>query len=103
GAASAAAAQARLASQKIALADTELRAPVDAVVLARSVELGTLASPGTVAFRLADVNTIKVLFAVPDEVSAGLQLGTPVTVSADALRVQSLPATITKLAPQSDP
>ena len=102
-AASAEAAQARLANQRIALSDTELRAPADAVVLARSVELGTLASPGTVAFRLADVRTIKVLFAVPDEVARELQLGTPVTISADALRGQSLPATITKLAPQSDP
>jgi multidrug efflux system membrane fusion protein len=102
-AASAEAARARLANQRVALADTELHAPADAVVLARLVELGTLASPGTVAFRLADVRTIKVLFAVPDEVAAGLQLGTPVTISADALRGQSLPATITKLAPQSDP
>jgi RND family efflux transporter MFP subunit len=102
-AASAESTRARLASQRIALADTELRAPADAVVLARAVELGTLASPGTVAFRLADVRTIKVLFAVPDEIAAGLQLGTPVTISADALRGQSLPAAITKLAPQSDP
>ena len=102
-AASAEAARARLANQRIALADTELRAPADAVVLGRSVELGTLASPGTVAFRLADVRTIKVLFAVPDEVAAELQLGTPVTISADALRGQSLPAVVTKLAPQSDP
>ena len=102
-AASAEAARARLANQRVALADTELRAPADAVVLARSVELGTLASPGTVAFRLADVHAIKVLFAVPDEVAAGLRLGTPVTISADALRGQSLPAAITKLAPQSDP
>ena len=93
-------AEARLASARIALADTSLRTPVDALVLARSVEIGNLISPNTVAFRLADVSRIKVRFAVADEVASRLQIGSPVTVTADAVEAK-LPAVISKLHPQS--
>src|SRR5439155_1350130 len=79
---------------------TSLRTPVDALVLARSVEIGNLISPNTVAFRLADVSRIKVRFAVADGVASRLQIGSPVTVTADAVEAK-LPAVISKLHPQS--
>ena len=93
-------AEARLASARTALGDTSLRAPVDALVLARSIEIGNLVSPSTVAFRLADVSRIKVRFAVPDEVASHLRIGSPVAVTADALGAK-IPAAISKLHPQS--
>ena len=93
-------AEARLASARTALGDTSLRAPVDALVLARSIEIGNLVSPSTVAFRLADVSRIKVRFAVPDEVASHLRIGSPVGVTADALGAK-IPAAISKLHPQS--
>ncbi|MFL5406808.1 MAG: efflux RND transporter periplasmic adaptor subunit, partial [Myxococcales bacterium] len=93
-------AEARLASARIALGDASLRAPVDALVLARSIEIGNLVSPSTVAFRLADVSRIKVRFAVPDEVASHLRIGSPVAVTADALGA-AIPAAISKLHPQS--
>jgi len=93
-------AEARLASARIALGDTSLRTPVDALVLARLVEIGNLISPNTVAFRLADVSRIKVRFAVPDEVASHLQIGSQVTVNADTVEAK-LPAVISKLHPQS--
>ncbi|MFL5251109.1 MAG: efflux RND transporter periplasmic adaptor subunit [Myxococcales bacterium] len=93
-------AEARLASARIALGDASLRAPVDALVLARSVEIGNLVSPSTVAFRLADVSRIKVRFAVPDEVASHWRIGSPVVVTANALGA-AIPAAISKLHPQS--
>jgi RND family efflux transporter MFP subunit len=93
-------AEARLASARIALGDASLRAPVDALVLARSIEIGNLISPSTVAFRLADVSRIKVRFAVPDEVASHLRIGSPVAVTADALGAK-IPAAVSKLHPQS--
>src|SRR5438876_7501049 len=93
-------AEARLASARIALGDTSLRAPVDALVLARSIEVGNLVSPSTVAFRRADVSRIKVRFAVPDEVASHLQIGSQVTINADTVEAK-LPAVISKLHPQS--
>ena len=61
-----AAARGGLDSSRIQLADTALVAPMDAVILKRSVEVGDLAQPGKVAFTLAEVGTVKVVFGVPD-------------------------------------
>jgi len=93
-------AEARLRSARIALGDASLRTPVDALVVARTVEIGNLISPNTVAFRLADVSRIKVRFAVADEVASRLEIGSKVTVTADAVEAK-LPAAISKLNPQS--
>jgi RND family efflux transporter MFP subunit len=94
------AAAARLANSRIALKDSSLRAPVDALVLARSIEIGNLVSPSAVTFRLADVSRTKVIFAVPDAVASQLRIGTPVTVTADALD-QKVSAEISKVQPQA--
>ncbi|MFL5301058.1 MAG: efflux RND transporter periplasmic adaptor subunit [Anaeromyxobacteraceae bacterium] len=94
------AAAARVANAQIALADASLRAPADALVLARSVEIGDLVTPSTVAFRLADMSSTKVLFAVPDEVASRLRIGSPITVTADTLG-QKVSAVISKLHPKS--
>jgi RND family efflux transporter MFP subunit len=94
------AATARVATADLALGDTSLRTPVDAVVLARSIEIGDLVAPSTVAFRVADVSTIKVLFAVPDELASLLRIGSPAAVTADALG-EKVGAVLSKLHPQS--
>ena len=41
------------------------KAPFDAVVLKRSIEVGTLVGAGTVAFTLADTTALKAVFGVP--------------------------------------
>jgi RND family efflux transporter MFP subunit len=73
-------AQQQVAAAEIPLADTSLRAPLDAVVLARKVEVGTLVQPGTPAFTLASGGAMKAVFSVPDEVMRSLRLGQELTV-----------------------
>ena len=60
------AAAAQLQEARIALGDTELRAPFDAILLERHVDVGTLVSPGTPAFTIADLHLVKARFSVPD-------------------------------------
>ncbi|MGA2263206.1 MAG: HlyD family secretion protein, partial [Acidobacteriota bacterium] len=60
------AAQEGVKAAEIPLADTALRAPMDAVVFKRTVDVGSLVGPGTTGFVLADTSTIKVVFGVPD-------------------------------------
>lgn len=96
-------ARARVAEAQTALADTGLRAPMDGVVLARHLEVGTLAGPGTVAFSVADTQTVKVVFGVPDTVLQTLQLGAAQAVSAEALRGGEVTGRITRIAPVADP
>jgi len=93
----------RVQEAENALSDTTIRAPMDGVVLARTVELGTLAGPGTVAFAIADTRTVKVLFGVPDTVLEQLHVGAPQTITTESLRGRDLPGRITRVAPVADP
>lgn len=78
-----AAAAAQTEAAEIVLRDSSLVAPLDAVVLSRQVESGTLASPGIPAFVLADVSRVKAVFGVPDRVVAALAPGAALTVRTD--------------------
>jgi RND family efflux transporter MFP subunit len=60
---------------QLALQDADLTAPFSGYILARSVELGNLAAPGTSAFTIADTSAVKVSFGVPDYAVRRLRLG----------------------------
>lgn len=93
--------RAQLAAAQTALADCALAAPMDSVVLSRSVEEGTLAGSGTVGFMLADTSSVKVVFGVPDVVR-DLQIGQVLPVTVDAAPGAKLSGRVTALAPSAD-
>src|SRR5260370_1112565 len=66
---------ARLQQAQSAYADTTLVAPIGGVIVKRSIEVGALAAPGTVAFAIADVDNVKAVFGVPDVFLSAIQLG----------------------------
>jgi RND family efflux transporter MFP subunit len=68
-------AKASLRQSQLALADADLGAPFSGFILARNVELGNLASPGTMAFTLADTSAVKMSFGVPEYAVKQLRLG----------------------------
>ncbi len=96
-------AQAQMREAQIALGDTELHAPFDAIVLERRVELGTLAAAGVPAFTLADLATLKARFNVPDYALTGFRPGQALTLSIDALPGQSSTGRVLSLAAAADP
>ncbi|HET9598919.1 MAG TPA: efflux RND transporter periplasmic adaptor subunit [Anaeromyxobacteraceae bacterium] len=98
-----AAADADLETASLSLADTALRAPMDAVVLSRSVEAGTLASPGTAAFVIADVSRLKAVFGVPERVARSLRVGQALPLELESPRGEPLPGRVTAVAPSADP
>jgi multidrug efflux system membrane fusion protein len=98
-----AAARASLDQSRVQLADTALVAPMDALILKRSVESGDFAQVGTVGFTLAEVGTVKVVFGVPDVVVANLTLGRAQAITAQALPGATLQGRITRIAPSADP
>src|SRR5262249_209144 len=79
-----AAAAAQLHEARIALADSELRVPFDAVLLQRHVEVGTLVSAGAPAFTIADLRVVKARFSVPDSALHLFRAGTTLLLSVDA-------------------
>ena len=76
--------RAALNQTQILLDDVVLRSPIDAVVLKRHIEQGTLVGPGQPAFVLADTSSVKVSFAVPDVVVKRLKIGQPQRITSGA-------------------
>jgi RND family efflux transporter MFP subunit len=60
---------------QLALQDADLTAPFSGYILARNIELGNLAAPGTSAFTIADTSAVKISFGVPDYAVRRLRLG----------------------------
>jgi RND family efflux transporter MFP subunit len=96
-------AQAQLREAEIALGDTELRAPFDAIVLERRAELGMLAAAGSVAFTLADLKTLKARFNVPDFALAGFRPGQSLDLEIDASPGAAVRGRVLSLAAAADP
>ena len=68
-------AKANVHQAQLALQDADLTAPFSGYILARNIELGNLAAPGTSAFTIADTSAVKISFGVPDYAVRRLQLG----------------------------
>ncbi len=95
-------AEAALGSANLGLLDTSLVAPFTAAVVQRSVELGGLASPAASAFVLADVNSIKASFGVPDSVVIQLKPGARLSVFADVLPQRAFEGIVDSIAAVAD-
>jgi multidrug efflux system membrane fusion protein len=76
--------QAALGTAGLGLHDTALATPFTGVIVQRSIELGTLAGPGTLAFVVADISSVKATFGVPDIVIAHLKNGSKLSIYAEA-------------------
>ena len=68
-------AKANLRQAQLALQDADLTAPFSGYILARNIELGNLAAPGTPAFAIADTSAVKISFGVPEYAVRRLHLG----------------------------
>jgi RND family efflux transporter MFP subunit len=95
-------ARVRLAQARTALADTRLTSPLGGVVVVRSIEVGSLAAPGTIAFSIADVSSVKAVFGVPDLFLPRITVGAAQKVTTDALPGVVLEGTVSRLAPSAD-
>ena len=96
-------ARARLDQVATALSDTVLRSPLGGIVLKRSVEVGALAAPGTVAFSVADVTSVKAAFGVPDVVLPRVHLGAALAITTEAYPGEKFEGRISLIAPSADP
>jgi RND family efflux transporter MFP subunit len=95
-------ARAQLEAAQLSLADTALVAPRDGVVLARNVEVGSLAGVGSVGFTIADLTRVKAVFGVPDLLVQRVQIGTPLRVTTDAFGGTEFPGRVTAVSPAAD-
>jgi multidrug efflux system membrane fusion protein len=95
-------ANASVAEAQIALGYCQLKAPFDSWVLKRSVDVGTLVSAATPGFTLADTRSVKAVFGVPDTAIERVKLGSPQTVTTEALP-GSFSGHVTSISAAADP
>lgn len=96
-------AQAVLQEATIPLQDTALRAPLNGIVLQKSVEKGTLVSPGKTGFIVADTSSVKAVFGVADVAVPEIKLGSTLSVESETLPGTEIHGQITSIFPAADP
>ena len=93
----------QLREAQLALGDTDLRAPLDGVLLERRVEVGTFATAGMPAFVVADLRLVKARFNVPDTALHAFRTGQPLPLTVDAFPAERFEGRILSIAPAADP
>jgi multidrug efflux system membrane fusion protein len=96
-------AQAVVQETTIPLQDTSLRSPLNGIVLRKSVEKGTLVSPGTTAFVVADTSSVKAVFGVSDVAVPEMKLGRELSVETETVPGTEFRGQITSVFPAADP
>jgi RND family efflux transporter MFP subunit len=97
------AASAQLQEARIALSDTELRAPFTGTLLERRVDVGTLVAAGTPAFIVADLHVVKARFSIPDTALREFRVGQLLPLTVDAFGDERFEGRVLSLAAAADP
>jgi RND family efflux transporter MFP subunit len=95
-------AQAQLSEANVALGYCSLRAPFNGWIVSRNVDLGTLVGPATNGFTLADTQSVKAVFGVPDISMNRVRLGQHLSIVTDALP-QAFAGRVSAISPAADP
>ena len=95
-------AQAVVQETQIPLHDTELKSPLNGVVLEKSIEKGTLVSSGDKAFVVADTSSVKAVFGVADIALAEMKLGSKLSVESESMPGKEFQGQITSVFPAAD-
>jgi len=95
-------AKAALDQAKITLGDASIKSSINGIVNKRSVEPGTVVSPGTVLFELVDVSKLKLKVTVNEQQVATLRKGSEVPVKASVFPNTEFKGKINFIAPKAD-
>jgi RND family efflux transporter MFP subunit len=95
-------AQAQLSEANVALAYCSLKAPFSGWIVSRNVDLGTLVGPATNGFTLADTQSVKAVFGVPDTSISRVRLGQHLAITTDSFP-QPFAGRVSAISPAADP
>ena len=95
-------ANAALRQAELLLGDADLKAPFSGYVLSRNIDLGSLVSPSTSAFTIADIGRVKVTFGAPDYILSRVRLGQELTIQTEN-NAAPLKGRVTSISPAADP
>ena len=86
---------------QLSLSDSKLEAPLSGYILARNLDVGTLASPSSVAFTIADTSAVKATFGVPEDALNLVRLGQLLTLQLQNNAAQ-YSGSVTSISPSAD-
>src|SRR6266849_10310302 len=94
-------AKAALRQAELTLGDSDLKAPFSGFLLNRYIDLGSLVSPSSAAFPIADISSAKATFGVPDYALSHVRLGQQLSI---ALQDDLTPfvGRVTSISPSAD-
>lgn len=95
-------ANANLELAQINLRESTIVSPIDGVVTAKHIDEGNLVTQGQRIVCVADVNTVKVLAAVPERYGPQIRPGMPVRICVDACRDRTFEAQVYSVYPALD-
>lgn len=96
-------AEANLALAETRLAKTRITAPFAGLAGKREISRGAFIRAGSAITSLAQIDKLRVTFAVPERILASMQVGAPVSVVTTAYPDEVLVGTIDVIEPQLDP
>ena len=94
-------AKAALLQSQLTLGDADLKAPFSGYILSRNIDLGSLVSPASSAFTIADIARVKATFGAPDYVLSQIRLGQELTIQTEN-DAAPLRGRITSISPSAD-
>jgi RND family efflux transporter MFP subunit len=94
-------AKATLLQSQLTLGDADLKAPFSGYILSRNIDLGSLVSPATNAFTIADIGRVKVAFGAPDYILSRIRLGQELTIQSE-YDATSVKGRVTSISPSAD-
>ena len=83
--------------------DATLEAPFGGIITMRNAEVGDVLSPGSAAFRLIDMDRVKIQAGIPERFIDDFRKGNQVTIIFDSMPGKELPGRINYIAPEADP
>ncbi|HET9220124.1 MAG TPA: efflux RND transporter periplasmic adaptor subunit [Terriglobia bacterium] len=93
---------AQLEAAKTQLSYTEIRAPLDGVVLTRNVEAGEFVNPGTPVVTIANIDDLWMNIYVPETQTGLVKLGQEVRVTVDSFPGESFKGKIAFVSSESE-
>jgi len=94
-------AKATLLQSQLTLGDADLKAPFSGYILSRNIDLGSLVSPSTSAFTIADIGRVKVTFGAPDYVLSRVRLEQELTIQTEN-NAAPFKGRVTSISPAAD-
>ena len=95
-------AEANFAAARVQLEYAEIRSPIAGTVIAKRIEGGDMATPGSPLFTIEDLSRVEVDVRMPEAEVGGVSEGSPATVEIDVLdrRVDTV---VERIVPAGDP